>query len=57
MMWPYSLMYSYLNKINENTNGSISILLQQVIWACGCTLSDQGSENEKCASGWSFSCN
>ena len=39
-------MYSYLNKINENTNGSISILLQMVIWACVHTLSDQYGENE-----------
>ena len=50
-------MYSVLNKINENTNGLISILLQAVIWACVHTLSNQDGENKKQASGWSFSCN
>ena len=50
-------MYSYLNKINENTSGSISILLQMALWVCVCTCTDQDGENEKWASGWSFSCN
>ena len=49
-------MYSYFNKINEKTNGSISILLQMVIWASVHTLSDKNGENEKWTLGWSFSC-
>ena len=46
MIWPYSYMYSYLNKINENFNGSTSLLLQTVIQACVHTLSDQDGENK-----------
>ena len=40
-------MYSYLNKINENTSGSILILLQTVTQAYVNTFSDQDGENEK----------
>ena len=39
-------MYSYLKKINENTNSSISILLQTGVWACVHTLSDQDGEKK-----------
>ena len=57
MMLPYPYVYSYLNKINENITGSITILLQNLIWACVHTLSDPDGENKKEASDWSFSCN
>ena len=56
-MCSYFEMYSYLNKINENTNSAISVLLQTVIQAYAHTLSDQDGQNEKQALDWGFSCN
>ena len=45
------LAYSYLNKNIEDVINSMLILLQTVIQACFCTLSDPDGDNEKQALG------
>ena len=40
------LKVSYLDKINENTSGSISILLQMIIQACAQTLKMMRTKSE-----------